>query len=411
MCTQLRGSDDAAHSMWRMDDIRPLKTLLFTPGPTPVPDAVLRVMAAPIIHHRTPQWQEQFGSVLERLPALFGTAGEVAMFSSSGSGAMESAVANLVRAGDEVVVASFGRFGARWADIAERYGATVHHHRTELGERPDPAAIGAFVAKHPDATVVFTTHSETATGAVSDAGAIGAAVRAAAGDDVLLVLDAISSLGAVEVQADAWGYDVVVTGSQKALMVPPGLAFASINARAYEYSQDVDTPRFYLDWRKALNAHRKSPASTPFTPALTIVLGLGAALDMIFDEGLERVYARHIALGRAVRAGVQALGLDLFSPDDDSSAVVTAVRVPDSLDDGTKIPGTLRRYGVTIAGGQDELKGKIFRLGHCGYVNQFDAVTCLAALERALVELGVDIPVGAGVAAAQASLVDSPVRS
>lgn len=391
-----------------MEDLRPVKTHLFTPGPTPVPDEVLRTMAAPLIHHRTPQWQAQFGEVLDKLPRLFGTSGEVAMFTSSGSGAMESAVANLVEPGDEVCVASFGRFGARWVDIAQRYGATVHHHTTQPGQRPDPGEVARFVATRPNTRVLFTTHSETATGTVSDAGAIARAVYDLVGDRVLLVLDAISSLGAIEVRADEWGYDAVVSGSQKALMTPPGLAFASVSPAAWRRCEAIETPRFYFDWRKALAAHRNLPSSTPFTPALTLVLGLNVALDMVFDEGLDRVYERHIALGRAARCGVRALGLELFGPDDDSSAVVTAVRVPDGID-GVRIPAILRNYGVTIAGGQDDLKGLIFRLGHCGYVNAFDIVLCMAALERGLVELGLDIQVGAGVAAAQQSLIGTPV--
>lgn len=391
-----------------MDPLVPIKNHLFTPGPTEVPEAVLRAMSGSIIHHRSPQWQEVFDRVLRKLPPIFGTSGEVAMFTSSGSGAMESAIVNLVNPGDEICVSSFGRFGARWADIAERYGIVVHHHKTERGQRPDPGEVAAFVAQHPASVALFTTHSETATGAVSDAGAIAAAVRAKVGDEILLVLDAISSLGAVEVRMDEWAYDCVVTGSQKALMVPPGLAFAAVNERAWKRCETVASPRFYLDWRKALVAHRKSPSSTPFTPALTIVLGLDVALDLLAQEGLPNVYRRHQLLGRATRAAARALGIELFGPDDDSSAVLTAMRVPDGID-GALVPKTLRSYGVTIAGGQDDLKGKIFRVGHCGHINALDMVLAVAALERGLVELGADIPVGAGVAAVQQSLVATPV--
>ncbi|MCW2923139.1 MAG: Aspartate aminotransferase [Thermoleophilia bacterium] len=384
--------------------LRPQKTHLFTPGPTPVPDAVLREMSAPMVHHRTAQWQEAFGEVLVGLKRVFGTEHDVATFSSSGSGAMEAAVANLVRPGDEVVVATQGRFGKRWAQMAERFGATVHLHETERGQRPDPEEVGAFAAKHPNATVVFCTHSETSTGAVSDAEALAASVRAQVGDGPLLVLDAISSLGAARMQADAWGWDVVVAGSQKALMVPPGLAFASISPRALERARETSANRWYFDFAKAVDAHRKTPPSTPVTPALTIVLGLRVALDIMFEEGLEQVYERHARLGRATRAAVGALGFELFSPDDDSSCALTAVRVPEGVD-GAKIPGKLKEYGVTIAGGQDDLKGKIFRLGHCGWVNDLDLVLMVAALERGLVELGVDIEAGAGVAAAQRTLL------
>jgi aspartate aminotransferase-like enzyme len=312
---------------------------------------------------------------------------------------MESAVANLINAGDVVLVAQFGHFGKRWASILEAYGARVHVHDTEWGQRPDPSSIASFVAEHPDAVALFTTHSETSTGAVSDAGAISAAVREQR-PDLLLILDAISSLGAVEVQMDAWGYDVVVSGSQKALMVPPGLAFAAVSERAEARSETVTSPSFYLSWKKALAAARLTPASTPFTPALTIVLGLAVALDLLLEEGLDNVYARHVKLGRGTRDAARALGFELFSPDDDSSSILTAMQVPDGVD-GTKIPATLRTYGVTIAGGQAHLKGKIFRVGHCGWVNELDQVLGIAALERGLVQLGVDIEPGAGVAAAQ----------
>jgi aspartate aminotransferase-like enzyme len=341
---------------------------------------------------------------------VFGTEHDVATFGASGSGAMESAVANLVRPGDEVVVAAHGRFGMRWAQIAERYGATVRVHETERGRRPDPHEVGSFVARHPDAKVVFCTHSETSTGAVSDPQAIAASIKAQAGDDPLLVLDAISSLGAAPVQADAWGWDSVVAGSQKALMVPPGLAFASISPRALERARETTAGRWYFDWPKAVDAHRKSPASTPVTPALTIVLGLQVALGLVFDEGLDEVYARHVRLGRATRAAVHALGLELFGPNDDSSVALTAVKVPEGVD-GARIPAVLKEYGVTIAGGQDDLKGRIFRLGHCGWVNELDVVLMVAALERGLAEVGgFDFEVGAGVAAAQRSFLGEGVE-
>lgn len=223
------------------------------------------------------------------------------------------------------------------------------------------------------------------------------------------MLDAISSLGAAPMQADAWGWDSVVAGSQKALMVPPGLGFASISPRALEHARRTTTGRWYFDWAKTVDAHRKTPPSTPVTPALTIVLGLRVALELMFEEGLDNVYSRHVRLGRATRAAVAALGFELFSPDHDSSVALTAVRVPEGVD-GTRIPAMLKEYGVTIAGGQDDLKGRIFRLGHCGWVNELDQVLMIAALERGLVELGVDIEPGAGVAAAQRSLLAGGVE-
>lgn len=389
---------------------QPAKTHLFTPGPTPVPDEVLRVMSAPVIHHRTAAFQQVLARVLAGVARVIDTSHDIVMLASSGTGAMESAVANLVQPGDEVVVAAFGRFGERWAEIAERYGAVVRLHTTEWGQRPDPASVAAFVAEHPNAQVVFTTQSETSTGTVSDTAALASAIRSAAGGaDRILVLDTISGLGAAELHADAEGWDVVVTGSQKALMVPPGLAFASVSPAAEAWAASRPARGFYFDWNKGLAASRKSPPSTPFTPALTIVLGLDVALRMMLvDEGLDNVYERHVRHGRATRAAIAALGLELFGPDDDSSCVLTAVRVPDGFD-GTRIPAKLKEYGVTIAGGQAHVKGKIFRLGHCGWINDFDVVTCIAALERGLVEVGLDVPTGAGVAAAQQMLVEAAI--
>jgi aspartate aminotransferase-like enzyme len=361
-----------------------------------------------MIHHRTPQWQGEFEQVLTGLQRVIGTTYPVAVFASSGTGAMESAVANLVAPGDEVVVASFGRFGERWAEAATSWGATVHHHRTEWGKRPDPDAIAEFCAQHPSASVVFCTHSETSTGTVSDAPALASALRRACGDDAVLVIDAISALGAAPMKMDEWGWDVVISGSQKALMCPPGLGFAAISdrARAYAASRGESRVRsFYFDWEKTVKAQAKSPASTAFTPASSIVQGLRVALELMFDEGLEHIYERHARHGAAIRAGVQTLGFDLFSPDDPSSVVLTAVAIPDNVD-GAAIPKQMRdEYGVTVAGGQAHMKGKIVRLGHCGWVNDFDMLICIGAFERALTELGVDAPVGTGVAATQQSLL------
>ena len=389
----------------------PTKIHLFTPGPTSVPDEVLRAMSAPVIHHRTVAFQQVLSRVLAGVARVIDTTNDIVMFTSSGTGAMESAVANLVQPGDEVVVASFGRFGERWAELATRYGATVHHHATEWGQRPDPQSVATYVAEHPNARVVFTTQSETSTGTVSDTAALASAIRQTdGGSNRVLVLDTISGLGAAELHADAEGWDVVVTGSQKALMVPPGLAFASVSPAAEQWATSRDARGFYFDWGKGLAASRKQPPSTPFTPALTLVIGLDIALRMMLeDEGMDAVYARHVRHGRAVRAAVAALDLELFGPDDDSSCVLTAVRVPDEMD-GTKIPAKLKEYGVTIAGGQAHMKGRIIRLGHCGWMNDFDVVTCIAALERGLTELGMNITPGAGVAAAQQVLINAAVE-
>ncbi len=394
-----------------MDDLLPHKTHLFTPGPTPVPDSVLRAMAAPVIHHRTPEWQRVFADVLDGLAQVFGTSSPIAVFASSGTGAMESAIANLVSPGDEVVVASFGRFGERWGEIAAAYGATVHHFSGEWGKRPDPEAIAAFVNEHPAARCVFSTHSETSTGVVSDAAAIAAAIRALpSGSERILVLDAISSLGAVPVQMDEWSWDVVVSGSQKALMCPPGLAMAAVSQRARAAAADrvsrasAQPVPFYFSWEKTLTAQAKSPPSTAFTPAATLVIGMQEALRILLDEGMSAVADRHVRLGRACRAAVEALGFELFSPAHDSSSILTAFQVDDTVD-ADALRTTMRGWGVTIAGGQAHLKGRVLRIGHCGWVNELDLGVAIAALERAMQVHGYAVQPGAGVAAAQRSLL------
>ncbi len=384
----------------------PQKIHLFTPGPTDVPDSVLRAMSAPVQHHRTSQWQEEFGDVLQKLPLVFGTTeAQIAVFASSGTGALESAAMNLVAAGEEAVVLTFGRFGQRWGEILTQNGASIHVHETPWGDLPDLQSVSNFVEQFPKAKVIFTTHCETSTGAVQQLEPLVEAIREVR-PDMLVVIDAVSSLGAVPVDMDAVGIDVVVSGSQKALMLPPGLAFAAISQRALEHAEQRKSPSFYYSWKRTLKAQAQEPPSTAFTPATTLVTGLGVALDIILGEGLDNVYARHVRHGRAVRMAVNSLGFELFSPDDDSSAVLTAVTVPPHMT-ASSITNGFKTHGITIAGGQAELKGKIFRLGHCGWINDFDIPLMIGALERVLFENGYPVTPGAGIAAAQKSLFDS----
>jgi aspartate aminotransferase-like enzyme len=316
----------------------------------------------------------------------------VLLFTASGTGAFESAVANLTSPRDRVLVVSSGNFGERWAAMTRAYAADVIHLQLEWGETPDPEDVRSALAAAGGVGVVYLVHSETSTGVVADVQALAAVAKEA---DALVVVDAISSLGAVPLEPDAWGIDVVVSGSQKALMCPPGLAFTSVAPSALEAAARSTSPRYVLDWERTRMAQAKLDA--PFTPAVSLVKALDVALRMLLEEGLEAAFDRHARLGRACREGVKAMGLELFSPDEDRCAVVTAIRMPEGID-GTEIVSTLReRFGITIAGGQGKLKGKIVRIGHIGWFDVFDITTALAALELALGDGGAEIERGLAV--------------
>jgi aspartate aminotransferase-like enzyme len=381
----------------------PEKTYLITPGPTPIPPEVSEAMARPLLHHRSPDFKVLFEETLGRLARAFATAEPPLVFAGSGTSAMESAVANMLSPGDRVLVASAGNFGERWLKICRAYGLDPVHHEQEWGERLDAAAIGNRAA---DCVAVFVTHSETSTGVVHDVRAIAEAVRPTG---AAVVVDAVSSLGGVELATDEWGIDVVVAGSQKALMTPPGLAFAAVSERAWQLAERGTLPRFSLDWRTTRDAQAK--LSTAFTPPVTLVSGLNAALKLLEEEGPEVAWARNRTLAHATREGVKALGLELFSPDDDTSSMVTAVRMPEGLD-GQQVYGLLRdRFGVVLAGGQGALRGRVIRIGHMGYMNRFDIITALSALELALGEMGYRPPApGAGAARAVEVFGEQGVR-
>jgi aspartate aminotransferase-like enzyme len=366
------------------------KRYLFTPGPTPVPPAVLAAGAEPIVHHRGADFRTVYAGVLGRLRDVFRTSADVLLFTASGTGAMESAVANLCAPGDRVAVVSHGSFGERWLEICALHGLDVEAIRYEWGERPDPEEVGAAV-RESSAPVVLCQQSDTSTGVVSDVRAVKEAVG-----DALLVVDAVSSLGAVPLETDEWGIDVVVSGSQKALMAPPGLAMASVPARVLEAAKPSRS--YYFDWRRTKKAQDALDAA--FTPAVSIIRSLDVALAMLLERGLEAAFERHVRLGRATRAGVKAMGLELFSPDDDTAAVVTAIRAPEGVDSTDLLRHLRERHGVTLAPGQAHLKGKIFRIGHIGWFDVFDIASALAAVELSLTELGADIERGVAVPAA-----------
>ena len=367
----------------------PAKRYLFTPGPTPVPPQVLAAMAQPIVHHRGPDFREIYERCLARLKEVFRTESEVLLYTSSGTGTMESAVANLCSPGERVCVVTAGSFGDRWAAIADAYGCEVDRLTYEWGETPLAEDLASRLAERA-ARVVLLTHSETSTGVVADVRALTLAAKDAG---AVVVVDAISSLGAVPLETDEWGVDVVVSGSQKALMTPPGLALVSVSQEAWDARGTL--PRFYFDWERTRKAQAIFDAA--FTPAVSLVTGLDVALGLLLDVGLEAAFERHVRLGRACREGIKAMGLELFSPDDDSAAVVTAVRVPEGTDGGELLLLLRDRHGVTLAPGQGALKGKIFRIGHIGFFDVFDIATALAAVELGLTELGAEIERGVAV--------------
>jgi len=384
-----------------------VKQYLMTAGPTPLPPAVSQVMAEPMLYHRAPAFIEVYARVLSRLKDVFQTANEVQVFTSSGTGALESAVANLVRPGEPALVASCGKFGERWLELCDAYGAETIHWETEWGRRIDPAGLDEQLGANPGVELVFTTFSETSTGVVND---IRELTEVAHRHGALIAVDAVSGLGAVPLPQDEWGVDVVVAGSQKALMAPPGLAFTSASEAALARAAESPGRRFYFDWARTVSGQQKDPPDSPFTPAVGLIRALDVALGMIETEGLDQVYERHALLGRATREAARALDLELLGGAPDERAnVVTAMALPDSIDGG-KVPKLMRdRYNISVAGGQGKLKGKIARVAHCGYFGAFDIIVTVSALEMTLRELGHDSERGAGVAAAQRVFSDAGV--
>jgi serine---pyruvate transaminase len=372
----------------------PQKRRLLTPGPTAVPPEVLAGLAEPVLHHRGPDFKTVFARVERRLREVFRTDREVLILTASGTGGFESALVNLFSPGERVLAVSWGNFGERWAKMAAAYGCDVEALAYAWGETPQPADLERRL-QETGAETVLLVHSETSTGVVADLEALVAVCRDAG---ALVVVDAISSLGAVPLETDAWGVDVVVTGSQKALMTPPGLAFVAVSERAWRKSESATLPRFYWDWRRALAELQKD--TTPFTPAVSTIVALDVALGRLLEEGLEAGFARHTALGRACRAGVKAMGLELYSPDDDRSAVLTAVLTPEGVD-AVELRLALRdRHGITIAGGHGDIADRLFRIGHIGYVDVYDITAALAAVELELAEAGADVERGVAVSAA-----------
>jgi aspartate aminotransferase-like enzyme len=311
-----------------------------------------------------------------------------------------------VRRGDPVLACAAGKFGERWIELADAYGARTVRYEPGWGRRLDAAEIDRLLEQNPDIRVVFATLSETSTGIVHDVQAIAEVVR---GRDAMLAIDAVSGLGAVDVRQDEWGIDVVAAGSQKALMCPPGIALCSVSEKALEYAAERPGGRYYFDFTTTAKNQRENPPNSPFTPPVTLLAALDVALDMIEEEGLDDVLARHALLAKATRAGALAMGLELFGDPDERANVVTAVELPDDIDGG-KVPKILRdQYGITANGGQGRLKGRILRIAHTGYFGAFDIIVSLAGLEMTLAQLGHQVELGAGVAAAQQVFLEAGV--
>jgi len=372
------------------------KEYLLAPGPTPVPPEILLAMAQPMIHHRAPVYEKLLQEVRENLKYLFQTKKEVLIFSSSGTGAMEGAVTNTLSAGDKVLVIQGGKFGERWANICKAYGVKPLIVALEWGQGIDPAKIGRALKENPSIKAVFSQATETSTGVLYPIREIAAIV--AEYPATIMVVDGISHLGAVELPMDEWKLDVVVAGSQKALMLPPGLAFAAVSDKAWGFVEKSTLPRFYFDFKKELKNITQNQSA--YTPAVSLVIGLAESLKRIRSEGLEKIFARHALLAKATREAMLALGLSLYAPQAYSNAVTAAVAPPGI--DGEKIVRILReKYHLTIAGGQDQAKGKIFRIAHMGYIDRADIIMAVSAIEMTLKELGYPLEFGQGVRAAQ----------
>jgi aspartate aminotransferase-like enzyme len=374
------------------------KQLLMLPGPTPVPQEVLQALARPMINHRGPEFKSMLIEAAEGLKEVFCTGQDVLILTGAGTGAMEAAVSNFVSPGDRVLVVSIGAFGDRFAQIAQRFGAQVEKLEFAWGTAADPAALADRIRAdvHQEIRAVFVTHNETSTGVTNDIPAL----RAAVGDHpALFIVDAVSSLGAMPLETDNWNLDVVVAGSQKSFMIPPGLSFACVSSRAWDVAAKCTNARFYWDLGKAREMAAKG--QTPFTPAIPQVAALVESLRMIRAEGLPDIFARHRKLREMTRQAVRALGLELLAADAVASTAVTSVLPPAGMEANVLRKMLLERFNVVVAGGQGKLDNKIFRIGHLGYIQGLDIIAVIAALEMTLNICGRKVELGSGVSAAQ----------
>jgi len=377
-----------------------LKRYLLTPGPTPVPPEIVLHMSQPIFHHRTQEFSRLFTEVQEGLRHLFQTEQEVLVLASSGTGAMEGAVTNTLSASDQVIVVNGGKFGERWVKICQAFGIQVVEVRVEWGKAVESGTVAQVLSEHPEARAILVQASETSTTVLHPVEEIAALTRER---ELLLIVDGITAVGAMDIPMDRWGIDVLVTASQKALMLPPGLAFIALSPKAWRFVDRAKLPRFYFDLARERKEQRKN--LTAYTPAISLIMGLHGVLQGLQQEGLSRVFARHALLAHATRTAAQALGLSLLAPQNPSPAA-TGVWLPQSIN-GTRFLSYLRDcLGVDFADGQDQLKGRVVRIAHIGYVGPFDIITAISALEMALERFGYPVELGRGVAAAERILTE-----
>jgi len=377
-----------------------LKRYLLTPGPTAVPPQVLLSMSQPLIHHRTPEFEHLFAEVQEGLQWLFQTQQDVLILAASGTGAMEAAVTNTCSAGDTIIVVNGGKFGERWLKIGQAFNLNVKEIKVEWGKAVSVDAVTQALKEHPEARAVLIQASETSTTVLHPVEHIAALTRQL---DTLLIVDGITAVGATDTPMDRWGLDVLITGSQKALMLPPGLAFLALSAKAWKQVERTTQPRFYFDLRRENKEQQKH--TTAYTPAISLINGLHEVLRLLREEGLEHIFTRHTRLAVATRTAAQAMGLQLLAPVSPSPAA-TGVWLPSGVD-GTRLLQYMRDgMGVDIAGGQDQLKGKIVRISHIGYAGPFDVITAISTLEMALRRFGQEVELGRGVRSAEEALLD-----
>ena len=372
------------------------KIRLLTPGPTPVPERLSLRMAQPIVHHRSPEFEAVFARVREGLQWLFQTREDVLVFAASGTGAMEASFVNFLRRGDSAIVVDAGKFGERWIKLAKAYGVNAIVLKCEWGNPVETAAVEKALRENPSAKAVYVQANESSTGVYHP---IEQLAKVTAKTPAILVVDAISALGAMPLPMDSWGIDVLLSACHKALGLPPGLAFLAANDKAWKLNETADLPRFYFDVRRERDNQKKN--QTAWTPAISLVEGLDESLSMYREEGLENVFTRHARMARAARASMQALGLTLFSKS--PSAAMTTVVAPNGVDSEKLVKHLFARYGIKLVGGQDAAKGKIFRIAHLGYLDDFDMLVVIGAIERGLHDLGAKVELGAGLAAAQRS--------
>ncbi len=380
-----------------------MKKRLFTPGPTPVPEQVMLRMAHPMIHHRNPEFMEILTRVHEDLKYLFQTKQPVLVLTCSGTGGVEATMVSMFSPGDKLIAVNGGKFGERWADMARKYTGNCVELKVEWGTSIQPEDIIAALKQHPDTKGVYFTHSETSTGTATDVRAMAKAIREHS--DALICVDGITAIGAHELRFDEWGIDVCVTGSQKGLMMPPGLALVALSERAIKAIETAKLPSYYLSLKKALKSYQNN--DTPFTPAVSLIIGLDESLQMIKAEGIEHVWKRHQRLSAACRTGCEALGMRLFS--NSPSFAVTPVWLPEGVDWKAFNKVLKLENGITVAAGQDAYAGKIFRISHLGFYDELDMLTVIGALEMTLKKINHPFEVGSGVSAVMKAFLEEPV--